>query len=348
MRKKSYVSCFLCVLIFLANFLVEAENAPSPADVKASAVPKEHPIKRIALTGAVSERRAEISGLAWYRDNLILLPQFAKERLYRIPKAELLSRIDGKTDEPLAAAEITLVIGDLTKVPVAFDGFEAIVFNGDDVYLVVESGGGRHMASHVVRAKIREDLSEIRLEPDSYTPIPLERQIPNMAYESLVLLGDQLVVLPEANGVNVVKNPYAHVLGLDLEPREHIVFPTIEYRVTDATEVDSEGRFWIINYFYQGDGFKLRPEKDVFEERYGKGASHKRAKNVERLVEVQYRSDQENQKRTITFTDTPPIQLEVDPYDGRNWEGIVRLDDRGFLIVTDSYPETILAFVEGR
>jgi hypothetical protein len=31
--------------------------------------------------------------------------------------------------------------------------------------------------------------------------------------------------------------------------------------------------------------------------------------------------------------------------DTRNWEGLVRLDDYGFLLATDKYPRTILAFV---
>jgi hypothetical protein len=29
----------------------------------------------------------------------------------------------------------------------------------------------------------------------------------------------------------------------------------------------------------------------------------------------------------------------------RNWEAIARLDDVGFLLATDKYPETIFAFV---
>ncbi len=30
----------------------------------------------------------------------------------------------------------------------------------------------------------------------------------------------------------------------------------------------------------------------------------------------------------------------------RNWEGIVRLENRGFLLMTDKYPETLFGFVE--
>ena len=46
----------------------------------------------------------------------------------------------------------------------------------------------------------------------------------------------------------------------------------------------------------------------------------------------------------IQRTDKSPIQLELGLLP-RNWEGIVRLDNRGFLLVTDQYPVTILAFV---
>ena len=46
----------------------------------------------------------------------------------------------------------------------------------------------------------------------------------------------------------------------------------------------------------------------------------------------------------IVLTETPPIQLELGP-ESRNWEGLVRLEDRGFLLMTDKFPGTILGFV---
>jgi len=48
----------------------------------------------------------------------------------------------------------------------------------------------------------------------------------------------------------------------------------------------------------------------------------------------------------ISLVDTPPIQLElIDDDHSRNWEGVVRLDGIGFLLMTDTHPETILGFV---
>jgi hypothetical protein len=40
-----------------------------------------------------------------------------------------------------------------------------------------------------------------------------------------------------------------------------------------------------------------------------------------------------------------PIYLKLMPDNSRNWEGIARFED-GFLIATDTFPETIFAFVK--
>ncbi len=79
---------------------------------------------------------------------------------------------------------------------------------------------------------------------------------------------------------------------------------------------------------------------DPLSRQYGQGASHAESEVVERLVEFQVVDGK------IVRTKTAPIQLVL-AADGeaRNWEGIVRLDGVGFLLVTDQYPETILGFV---
>jgi hypothetical protein len=60
---------------------------------------------------------------------------------------------------------------------------------------------------------------------------------------------------------------------------------------------------------------------------------------VERLVEFRVENSQ------VRMTNHPPIQLEQIEEESRNWEGVVRLNNRGFLLITDKYPETIFAFV---
>ncbi len=76
-------------------------------------------------------------------------------------------------------------------------------------------------------------------------------------------------------------------------------------------------------------------------ERFGVGRSHRGRRTVERFVELEVTA------AGIQCTDTAPLELELGRGPGRNWEGIVRFQDRGFLVVTDKHPASMLAFVPG-
>ena len=128
-----------------------------------------------------------------------------------------------------------------------------------------------------------------------------------------------------------------HAFDFDLGSLPSVSFPTIEYRITDATQLDGCDRFWAINYFYEGDR-DLLPTREPLVVRYGRGRTHRQQPTVERLVEFTYSA------QGIALTDTAPIQLALIGA-GRNWEGIARLDDQGFLIATDKFPETLIGFV---
>ncbi len=50
----------------------------------------------------------------------------------------------------------------------------------------------------------------------------------------------------------------------------------------------------------------------------------------------------------ITLVDEPPLQLSLLPGVARNWEGIAPLQTEyldGFLLVSDTFPATMLGFV---
>ena len=137
--------------------------------------------------------------------------------------------------------------------------------------------------------------------------------------------------------MQITPNPEMHRFDFNLRPLSAVPFPNVEYRITDATALDEEKRFWAINYFYPGDK-DLLPERDFLAIRYGRGVTHRQQATVERLVEFAYDA------QGITRTDRAPIQLLLGDV-SRNWEGIARLDERGFLLATDKFPETMLGFV---
>lgn len=330
---------FLIILItFLANCATKYSTTPE--------LPEEIKVERIPLAGPVASRDSEISGLAWYNDYLILLPQYPSRfesdydgKLFAIPKETILSFLKGKMKSSITPLEIDLIATGIAERIDGYEGFEAITFSGNKVFMTIESSPN-NMLGYLISGEIQSDLSTITLEIEKITEIHPQSPINNAADETIFLTLDKVITIYEGNGKNVNPFPVAHVFDHDLNLLETIPFPNIEYRITDATNLDADNCFWTINYFYPGDQNAYNPSIDSISIVYGKGATHSKYTTVERLLKLKY------SESGITLVKEAPIQLElINDNNARNWEGIVRLDDIGFLLVTDKYPETILGFV---
>jgi hypothetical protein len=123
-----------------------------------------------------------------------------------------------------------------------------------------------------------------------------------------------------------------------LNPLGIVSFPPIEYRISDAVLASDGIHFWVVNCFYPGDK-DLLPLFDPLTARFGQSLTHSQNDAVERLVKMQY------SEKGITLADKAPILLRLIADSNRNWEGLALLDGRGFLLMTDKFPETILVFV---
>ncbi|MEL7352162.1 MAG: hypothetical protein AAF171_13250 [Cyanobacteria bacterium P01_A01_bin.116] len=305
---------------------------------------QEQSITRIPIAGPLANRDAEVSGLAWYKDYLILLPQYPQSigeedggNLFALPKADLVALLDGRLSGPLLPVPIAFKGPDFGESIAGFEGFEAIAFSGNQAFLTIEAETDEAVMGYLVTGTLAEDLSELTITEALPAEIPAQSASENKADESVLVTDDQVISLYEVNGVALNPQPKATVFDYALLPQVPLPFPAVEYRITDATALNESGRFWALNYFYKGDQ-DLLPKQDPLAETYGQGATHREQETVERLLEFAYKPE------GITLTDTPPIQLALGPK-GRNWEGLARLDNQGFLLVTDKFPETILAFV---
>ncbi len=329
-------------LLTMLSGCTQSHTAPQSSTTPAT--PTEHPVTLLPLDGPLASRKAEISGMAWYKDWLILLPQYPARfgdgggALFALSRADIEAAVDGDI-ATLHPRAVPLDDANLRNSIAGFEGFEAIAFDGERVYLTIESSPNGTMMGHLVSGSIKPDLSAIHLQAQPQADIQPQANLSNTSDEALIIVPEGLATFYEANGTNVNPSPVAHLFDATLAPQGTLPFPTLEYRVTDASSVDAEGRFWVINYFWPGDKDKLQPATDTLAQKYGQGATHCSSDTVERLVELQFHKD------GITLTDQPPIQLELLPKDARNWEGLVRFGDRGFLLATDTYPETMLGFV---
>jgi hypothetical protein len=341
----------------LMAFLAACRPAPAPTptptippliDVTVpSSGAVEQLVTEIPLIGPVTSSQAEISGMSWYGDYLILLPQFPDRVetegdgvVFALHKEDIIAYLDEPAEDVvIQPLEIPFLAPGLEEEVPGFDGFEAIALTQGRVFLLIEARDLQETQGYLVAGEVASDLSEIRIDASRLVEIPSQSGIGNMSDETLIVTGELLVTIHEANGLGVNPQPVAHLFDQELEPLGTLGFPNVEYRITDATRVSTSGRFWAINYFYPGDT-ALAPASDPLAERFGEGSTHARFDVVERLVEFK------SVPSGFELTDASPIQLELLGDDqARNWEGVALLDTRGFLLVTDEHPRTILAFV---
>ena len=296
----------------------------------------------ILLTGEATERSLEMSGLAWYNDYLILMPQYVNEskpRFYYLKKSTINDWLNGNKEKPLNPSKIDIIMPDYFNSIKGYQGFEAICFIGNKAYLIIETKNNDLMQSFIVKGSMDIKNKTLIIDPEKKVEILLPVNIKNMGYESILKYKYRLMVLFEANGINVNSDPKASFYNSSLKQKGHISFPNIEYRITDATELDDQGRFWAINFFWPGEKKRLNPGKDLVLNNTVRGETHQEFEHVERLVE--FKIDGKN----IYKTNSLPIQLKLNQ-NSRNWEGVVRMENKGFLMIVDEHPRTILAFIK--
>lgn len=337
----------VCLILISLSLLSCGKNVPDTTkEEKNAKILPESEMQVIPLFGEASLREAEISGLAWYGDYLVLLPQYPYNyehngigSVFILKKNEIEDYISGKSQNAITPEKIDFDAAGLEKFNVKGGGYESINFSGDTVYVTLESGATSTEA-FIVRGMINPEKPAIKLDPKTLTKIKTPAGIPNLGDEAATVFRDTIYTFYEANGRNVNPHPAAYMFDKDLKFLGTKPFPSMEYRLTDATAADSSGKFCVINYFYPGDASDLDPAADSLVVKFGAGESQMNSPAVERLVEFQIKDDK------IIKTETPPVQIKLAKNkDGRNWEGIVRFGERGFLLITDTFPQTIFAFV---
>ena len=300
---------------------------------------KETNVQEIKLSGLITDGNQEISGMDWYQDRLFLLPENLGGFLFAIPKIEILNSIKSNEKMSITPKQTRFITPDYKNLINGFDGFEAIAFNGNKVFISIEAEHNEKMNSYIVWGEIDPSTLEIKIEQDHLKWVDTPIQIDNFSFESLLVYGDDILMIYEANGSNIQQDVQQVVFSPSSGKISFMDFTNIEYRITDATKINKNSKFWSINYFWPGDKKKLTPGQDKILNNVKQGKSHSKSNQVERLIEFEIKSS------GISISDTEPIQLVLEPDMSRNWEALARLDNIGLLIATDKYPRMILGYV---
>ena len=296
------------------------------------------PIREILLAGEITNPDNEISGMDWYKEQLYLLPENATDHLFIISKIQIKEYFLSNNPKAIIPKKIKLISPNYQSLIEGFDGFEAIAFTDDNVILSIEvKTKENNMTGYIAWGTCNSSTNELYFEKQSLKEVTTPIQIKNMAFESIVVHKNNAILLYEANGINLQKNVEHSKVSLDDYSLSKIDGFNIEYRITDATTLDSDNKFWCINYFWPGEKDKLKPGKDIYLE---KGSSNHSLESIERIIELEIKDEM------ISMSGSEPIQLFSKSDSSRNWEGIVRYEKDSFLIVTDKYPRMILGLVE--
>jgi len=324
----------------------------------------EYPVIPLPLGGPMASKYSEISGMAWYGDRLIILPQYPDREnisLFSLSRKSVEKCIENRDKIPLAGEGVSVDFNNKLVKGMAssaewelvperlsvdfnglfnkingYEGFESIGFKDSLAFLTIECKEDGNTFAWLIRGIMRENGKRLVLDTLSLQKILPQADLRNFSEEALVYYKGSVYTFYEANGLRINPGAVAHRFTTNLRPLGTIPLPPLEYRLTDATEADTLGRFWVINYLWPRERFKLKPAPDSL---LSAGGVKNDNRSVERLIEFRIG------EKGIHFTARPPVYLRLLPDDSRNWEGIVRLPGKGFLLATDEFPKTILAFV---
>ena len=319
--------------------------APAVAVVAAKPAPVERAVRLLPL-GKYGEPMNEFSGMDWWGDTLVILPQYPERLggvLLAVERDDIEDFLDAKrADLPMRSLRFhdRNIWKRIAKVRpnTTYEGYEAIAFDEGEVFLALEAsrtGDGAGTLGYLVTGRV--DLKRGITLSGEFTELPVQTPIKNMGYEALLVRGREVVAIHELNdGNNGSRQVWVYDRVTKLaEPR---AMDLLEYRVTDATADADTGAAWALNYHWPGSPWT--PGRDGMTEKFGVGATHAGSKAVERIVTLRV-----DDAGVGVAEDVPPIQLELGSGDSRNWEGLARLPGRGFLLVTDRHPGSLLGFV---
>jgi hypothetical protein len=305
----------------------------------------EHKTVNIPLAGEAASGYAELSGLCNLEKNIALLPQYPNKfdnSIFSIPQKRINRFLDQNDLLPIVPHTIKLQnLNELINRVEGYEGFEAIANAGNGIlFFSIEAKKNNEMGSYIVKAFLNEDKKQIQFDLSNLIYHSGQSGLWNYSEEAIFVYGENIFGIHEINSPNFNKYPMATKTSKGMQTLEAISFPHIRFRVTDATDVDRSGYFWVLNYHWQDERKIQNNYDDTLMAIYGLGATHRKTLTVERLVELQVTPEK------IQLTGRAPIYLNLNlNADSRNWEGITRFNN-GFLICTDKFPQTLLHYVE--
>ncbi|MCP5064427.1 MAG: hypothetical protein GY936_18460, partial [Ignavibacteriae bacterium] len=160
MNNHWFIKVFI-ITVFLITSCSKKENSFLINEEKNAKVLDETEIIQIQLAGEVAIRKSEFSGLCWYNNDLILLPQYpdrfsdeAGGKIFYISKERIKSYLSGKNKSPLEAEYFSINVNDFPDLFSFGSGFESVTINNNIAYFTIESASMQKTETYLISGKI--------------------------------------------------------------------------------------------------------------------------------------------------------------------------------------------------
>ena len=188
-------------------------------------VSNEISFKEISLKGQITDPQQEISGMDWYKNQLVLLPENLGGFLYMISKQKIFKSIDSSNPQSIEPKKTVFTTPDYSKFIPGFEGLEAIAFNKNDVYITIEANDGGQMQGYLAWGNIDPNTHHVTIPKQNLLKLETPIQIKNMAFESLLIYKNSVIAIYEAQGINLQKSVWQYQISLDEKSVTKINFP---------------------------------------------------------------------------------------------------------------------------
>ena len=148
----------------------------------------------ILLSGLITNPKQEISGMDLYNDQIMLLPENLGGFLYMISKGEILNALEKKEEILIEPKQPAFNTPDYSKSIPGFEGLEAIAFNGNNVYITLESKDDKMMRGYLAWGTIDPTTKEVTIPKKNLLELETPIQVNNMTFESLLIHNDHIIL----------------------------------------------------------------------------------------------------------------------------------------------------------
>lgn len=296
-------------------------------------------IHNISLPKEVAYFDNQFSGLYIHADKLFFMSESrlqdkAEAKLYSISLSDINKQLKDSSYtlpyQKIIIKDIDILRNKIDADGKAYEGLEAIVIDGKDVYLSVETATPVNNC-YVLKGTLKDTVVLMDTSFLVMLPKPVNTDgtnIYNAGFEAMHIKNNNIVMFYEFN--NFPLESYATNINLKTKTLSYSSISNCPFRITDVTQT-SKNKYTALNFFYKGNGddavYRIsQTDKVNYKLMFDSTGNYE---SYARLITLTYKNNRYTWQPLFTIPGK---------YAAYNWEGIAAYK-KGYFIMNDKYTD---------